>query len=149
MNPIEAQIQKLVTDFAAQVAAVARQAAVSTLTSALDGHVRTPRGGRRSAAVFLAGSRRAKGEKRPAAEIAGMGERLREFIAKNPGLRVEQINKALGTSTKDLALPLRKLVASGAVRSEGVKRSTQYFLGSETNAGGVASRQKRRRKKRA
>lgn len=145
MSPIEAQIQKLVTDFAAQVAAVARQAAVSTLTYALDGHVGTPRGNRRSAAAFSAGRKRAKGEKRPAAEIAGMSQRVGEFIAKNPGLRVEQINKALGTSTKELALPLRKLVASGAVRSEGVKRSTQYFPGDGAKVSGAKS--KRRRKK--
>jgi len=42
---------------------------------------------------------------------------------------VEQIKLALGASTKDLALPMRKLVASGAVRSEGAKRATTYFPG--------------------
>lgn len=146
MNPIEAQIQKLVSDFAAQVAAVARRAAVSTLTSALDGDVGARRGSRRSTGALSTGSRRAKGEKRPAAEIAGMSERVRKFVAENPGLRVEQINKALGTSTKELALPLRKLVAAGAVRSEGVKRSTQYFQGDGAKATG-ATPSKRRKKK--
>lgn len=49
------------------------------------------------------------------------------FVAKNPGLRIEQINKQLGTTTKELALPIRKLVASGAVKTKGKRRSTSYF----------------------
>ena len=49
------------------------------------------------------------------------------FVAKHPGLRIEQINKELGTSTKDLALPIRKLIAEGQIKTKGKKRSTTYF----------------------
>ena len=52
-----------------------------------------------------------------------------EFVTKNPGLRIEQINKQLGTSTKDLALPIRKLLSEGAIKAKGKKRSTAYFPG--------------------
>lgn len=50
-------------------------------------------------------------------------------MTKNPGLHIEQINKRLGTSTKDLGLPIRKLVAEGVLKPKGEKRSTSYFLG--------------------
>ncbi len=66
------------------------------------------------------------------------------FVAAQPGLRIEQINKELGTSTRDLALPIRKLIADGAIRTEGAKRSTKYFPGEGGGSGGG----KRRRKKR-
>jgi hypothetical protein len=44
-------------------------------------------------------------------------------------MRIEQINKELGTSTRDLQLPIRKLIASGALKSKGEKRATTYFAG--------------------
>jgi hypothetical protein len=44
-------------------------------------------------------------------------------------MRIEQINKQLGTTTKDLALPIRKLISEGAITTKGQKRSTTYFAG--------------------
>ncbi len=51
------------------------------------------------------------------------------FVAANPGLRIEQINRQMGTATRDLTLPIRKLVVSGAIVTKGAKRSTTYFVG--------------------
>jgi len=51
-------------------------------------------------------------------------------VKANPGLRIEQINKQLGTTTKDLALPIRKLLAESAIQAKGRKRSTTYYSGS-------------------
>lgn len=51
------------------------------------------------------------------------------FVKSHPGLRIEQINKELGTTTKDLALPIRKLIADGLISAKGKKRSTMYFPG--------------------
>ena len=56
-----------------------------------------------------------------------MVERFLTFVRTNPGLRIEQINKQLGTTTKDLALPIRKLISEGAIAAKGQKRSTMYF----------------------
>jgi hypothetical protein len=49
------------------------------------------------------------------------------FVARKPGLRIEQINRELGASTKELMLPVRKLIAAGAINTKGAKRATQYF----------------------
>jgi len=51
------------------------------------------------------------------------------FVKANPGMRIEQINKELGTTTKDMALPIRKLISERMVISKGNKRSTTYFPG--------------------
>lgn len=60
-------------------------------------------------------------------ELAVVSERVASFIQAHPGLRIEQINKQLGTETKDLALPLRKLIVKGVIRIRSRNRSTTYF----------------------
>ena len=75
----------------------------------------------------VAGTTRAKGSKRTQAELDALTTKLAAYIAKNPGLRVEQINRDLGTTTKDLALPIKKLIADKAIKSKGAKRATAYF----------------------
>jgi hypothetical protein len=159
MSDFQSQINKLVESFVSQVTSVARQAAMDTLTSALGsagGAVARRRalGGSDGAMVAFAGggrggaaARRVKGAKRPQNEIEKTKERVNDFIRKNPGLRIEQINKELGTSTRDLSLPLRKLISDGAVRTEGEKRSTQYFPGDGKSRGDSGPSAPKRRKK--
>ena len=69
------------------------------------------------------------GVKRTSEDIEAMAENFSTFVRENPGLRIEQINKQLGTTTKDLALPIRKLLAEGVITAKGQKRSTTYFPG--------------------
>ena len=89
-------------------------------------------GARRSAAAPVANGHptsRGKGAKRDPAALEALSAKFVNFVGKHPGLRIEQINKQLGTTTKDLALPIRKAIASKEVRTEGQKRSTTYFPG--------------------
>lgn len=156
MADVNTQINKLVEDFVAQVTAVARQAAMDTLTSALGaagGALARRRGGALGGGVLagagrVAAVRRPKGAKRPQLEIEKTKGRVQDFIRNHPGLRIEQINKELGTQTRDLALPLRKLIADGEVRTEGEKRSTQYFPGdgkARSDAGAAAPKRRKKR----
>lgn len=71
---------------------------------------------------------RRKGAKRSAAEIEKTITSLQAFIASKPGQRMEQIGAALSTATKDLTRPLQKLLEAGAVRREGAKRASRYYL---------------------
>ncbi len=68
---------------------------------------------------------RAKGAKRTPEELEELTKNLLAYVKKNPGQRVEQIAEALGTGTKDLALPVRKL--GKALRTRGQRRGTKYF----------------------
>lgn len=69
---------------------------------------------------------KAPGAKRSESDIQKLMDKFVGFVKKNPGLRIEQINEKLGTATKDLALPVRKLIASKRIRTKGEKRATTY-----------------------
>ena len=66
--------------------------------------------------------------KRTAADLDELARRFTTFVAANPGLRIEQINQALCTSTRELVLPIKKLVAEGDVHTIGNKRGTTYYV---------------------
>jgi hypothetical protein len=115
MSDFQGTLNKTIQAFIKQVTTIANRAAIATLESAFN-----PQG---------AGSNSLgrRGTKRTATELAVVSERVASFIQAHPGLRIEQINKQLGTDTKDLALPLRKLIAKGVIRIRGRNRSTTYF----------------------
>jgi hypothetical protein len=128
MANLQTDIQRLVDGFVAQVTELARRAAMDTLETALG------RGGRGNGGGAARGNGRGRGRgaKRTADELEQLQHDFLAFVGKNPGLRIEQINKQLGTSTKDLALPIRKLVAEGLLKVKGKKRSTTYFPGGKS-----------------
>ncbi|MGE0402011.1 MAG: hypothetical protein AB7T06_35235 [Kofleriaceae bacterium] len=127
MANLQSDIQRLVDGFVAQVTELARRAAITTLESALGGS----RGG--AGAGLRIGRGRGRGAKRTGEELEKLSDEFLAFVAKNPGLRIEQINKQLGTTTKDLALPIRKMIADGTLKVKGKKRSTAYFPGKAKN----------------
>jgi hypothetical protein len=136
MSDFQNEMNHAVQGFVAQIAELARRAALDTLESAFGsrGGGRNG-GGRAAAAAITAGAGRAgrprggRGAKRSAADLEHLSEKFATFVKANPGLRIEQINKELGTTTKDLALPIRKLIADGKITAKGQKRSTTYFPG--------------------
>jgi hypothetical protein len=157
MTDIEQRINGLVSAFINDITQLAKDAALGTLQSALQGvggavvsDLRLPGGrgtgrgrgrGRGGAPISL--GRRPKGAKRPQDEIAKLRDTVFGFIKENPGQRIEQINGQLGTRTSDLSLPLKKLIADGAVRTEGDRRATKYFPGDGTPRGGGRKRRKK------
>lgn len=156
MNDIEQRLNGLVSAFINDITKLAKDAALGTLQSALQGaggsvvsDLRLPGNGRgrgrgrgRGGAPISLG-RRPKGAKRPQGEIAQLQNTVFAFIKEHPGQRIEQINGQLGTRTSDLSLPLKKLIADGAVRTEGDRRATKYFPGDGTPKGGGRKRRKK------
>ena len=142
MKNFEARITQLVNAFAADLTALAREAARATLDEALDGSLGRASGRVGRASAPASGSR-SRGEKRSPADLVKIQDKVLSFVASSPGLRIEQINKAMGTNTTELALPLRKLVADGALKTEGQRRATKYFPGSGQRS---APRRGRRKK---
>lgn len=47
----------------------------------------------------------------------------------NPGKGAEQICPALRVSTRELAMPMKKLLASKHITRKGMRRATRYFPG--------------------
>jgi hypothetical protein len=134
MSDFQTEMNRVVQGFVAQITELARRAAIDTLESAFGG--RGGRGGPAAAAAIAAAGfgrvgrpRGGRGAKRTSADLEALSERFASFVKSNPGLRIEQINKQLGTTTKDLALPIRKLISEGVINAKGQKRSTTYFPG--------------------
>jgi hypothetical protein len=136
MSDFQNEMNRTVQGFVAQITELARRAAINTLESAFGG--RAPRAGTAAVAVAapsvgrVGRPRGGRGGKRTPADLEALSERVGSFVKANPGLRIEQINKQLGTTTKDLALPIRKLVADGVINTKGQKRSTTYFAGKKS-----------------
>jgi hypothetical protein len=123
MNDFQTEMNRVVAGFVAQINELARAAARDMIDEALG------KAGKGSLSGLGRGRGRGRGAKRTSEELDGMAEQFHAFVAKHPGLRIEQINKQLGTTTKDLALPIRKLIADGSIKTKGEKRSTTYFAG--------------------
>jgi hypothetical protein len=123
MNDFQTEMNRVVAGFVAQITELARAAARDMIDEALG------KAGKGSLSGLGRGRGRGRGAKRTSEELDGMAEQFHAFVAKHPGLRIEQINKQLGTTTKDLALPIRKLIADGSIKTKGEKRSTTYFAG--------------------
>ena len=80
-----------------------------------------------SAASSAAAAKRRAGEKRSPVLLAQVTDQVGNHIKANPGQGVEQIAKALSTTTKELTLPIRKLLGDKKITSKGQKRATRYF----------------------
>ena len=80
-----------------------------------------------SAASAAAAAKRRAGEKRSPVLLAQVTDQVGNHIKTNPGQGVEQIAKALSTTTKELTLPIRKLLGDKKITSKGQKRATRYF----------------------
>ena len=128
MNDFQTDMNRTVQGFVAQITELARRAALDTLESAF-GSKAGARGGGGAAAGQVGRPRGGRGAKRTAADLEALSSKFASFVKSNPGLRIEQINKELGTTTKDLALPIRKLISEGQIKAKGKKRSTTYFPG--------------------
>jgi predicted transcriptional regulator len=123
MASYQSDLTRLVEGFVSALNELWRRQAIDSLMGGNGGGGRG-RGGGGGGMPRLRG----RGGKRTADEIDGLAEQIVEFVKANPGLRIEQINKQLGTTTKDLALPIRKLVSEGAVKVKGSKRATTYSI---------------------
>ena len=72
-------------------------------------------------------ARRKAGEKRTPQELQQVCDRVQSYIRSNAGQGVERIAKALATPTKELTLPIRKLLKDKKIGSKGQKRATRYY----------------------
>ena len=151
MSDVDSQIRDQIEAFVNDLNQLVRQAALEAVAAALGGEgepaARGGRQGRTPSAIPRALPRgRGRGAKRTAEELEGTRQSVLDYVRRNPGQGVEQIAKSLNVPSRDLVLPIRKLVAEGELSTKGQKRATKYFAGgSGGNSGG--KRRGRRSKK--
>jgi len=122
----EQQIRQRIEAFVEELAVLVRQAAVQSVTEAFGAPAASGRRGRGAAAeVNLRPT--ARGQKRSPAALEQLTEQLLSSIKSKPGLRMEQIADALESSTRELALPAKKLLAEKKIKTRGERRATKYF----------------------
>ncbi|HEY3496444.1 MAG TPA: hypothetical protein VGK73_17215 [Polyangiaceae bacterium] len=126
---IDSRIRGMVEAFAGDLAGLIRESAMETVRDALGGVPSGRRGGGAARASAASAGRRSlpKGAKRPPDEIVKLTSRLLEYVKGHKGERIEQIAKGMGVSTRELNLPVKKLIANKSIRTRGQKRATQYF----------------------
>jgi hypothetical protein len=125
-------VDRFVEDITAAIHSSVREA----LGSALGEELLSRKGGRvgrgvrrvgRGVGGVARGAAPTLGRKRAPEQLEALTGKLRDYIAKNPGQRIEQIGAGLGIATKELALPARKLLADKQLSKRGQKRATTYF----------------------
>jgi hypothetical protein len=123
----DVRVQQMIAVLVSDLEALIRQAALETVQQALGGGGATPlpRTGRK-APPRAKGQPRAKGAKRSADDVEALKSKLLKYVAGHAGERIEHIGKALGESTKELRLPMQKLVAEKAVKTKGQRRAMTY-----------------------
>lgn len=89
----------------------------------------TPRAAARAAAAPAAAPNfgKTRGPKRSPADIAETSKTLLEYIAKHPGLRIEEIATGIDSTVKVLLGPMGKLRKQRLVKSTGATRGMKYF----------------------
>ena len=131
METVASRINELVSRFINDITILAKDVALTTLNTALDGGTVAP--------GYVS--------KRSPEELAKIGETVLAQIVSEPGLRIEQINERLGTKTRQIFRPLKKLIAAGEVTTQGDRRATTYWPGKSTAAAKKVLRDRREAKK--
>ena len=123
------QIRKTIEAFVEELSALVRAAAVQSVTEAFGAGGVPVRGarGRAAAVAAVSGRGRAKGQKRAPEALAELTEKLLSAIKAGPGKRMEEIAKGLETSTQELTLPAKKLLAEKKIKTKGERRATKYY----------------------
>jgi hypothetical protein len=153
MKDFEAVLEKKIEEFVDELQALVRDAALAAVQDALGAkNVKVAKPGPKKApkkrAAEAPTSKKAPTKpvgRRSPEQLSRTVAKLRAQIKANPGQSMEELASKLGTETKVLALPVKKLLARGEVRKEGVKRNTRYFPGSVEAQGGAQPKIAKRR----
>ena len=147
MPDLQRQINDRVAAFVSEITDIAREAAMETLSDALGSEQdRRRTGGLSNGRASVTPRRRSAGGKRAPHEIQRTAEALHAHVTANPGERMEDIARALGSTTRDLALPVKKLLSDKRIRTEGQKRATRYYPADGRTRAAQSSRKQTARK---
>jgi len=152
-SAIDREIRSRIEAFMDDVTGLLREAALEAVREALGetapaarrGPGRPPRRGPGRPPRAKAAKRGRRG-RRSSADVEQVAQRILAHVKAHPGDGAEQIGRALGMVTKDMRLPLLKLLGEKKLRTEGQRRGTKYFAGAG-GARGAGRKAKRRGRK--
>lgn len=131
-STLDQQIRSRIDAFIEELSTLVREAALESVQAALGaGPARGP-GRPRKAAAPASGDirrravRRGRGGKRTSEEIDALAVKLHAYVKSNPGNTIERIGKAIAIDTKELKLPVIKLLAEKKLKTTGQRRGTKY-----------------------
>jgi hypothetical protein len=123
-NPLDQEIRSKIDSFLQDISQLVKLSALESVQQALGGSSRAPRPRAPRGRPAKTGRR----GRTPSPEIAAMGEKLLAHIQANPGQRLEEIGRAMGTETSVLKRPIAKLVATRQLKTEGQRRGMRYHF---------------------
>jgi hypothetical protein len=129
-SDVNREIRDRIQAFVNELSELVKQATLESVQDALQG-----RSGSTNIAVRGMGRpggrgvtlRVKKGGKRTPEELETLTARLLRHIQGNPGQRMEQLAVGLSLPSKELTLPIKKLLQENRLRTKGQKRATAYY----------------------
>ncbi|MEE8467397.1 MAG: hypothetical protein V3T22_03020 [Planctomycetota bacterium] len=135
---LDSQIRACINSFVDELSTLVKQAAVESVREALEGPSTPARRGpgrpRKATAVISRPKKRRK--RRSSGAVDSAAKRILAQIQANPGQGVGQIGASLRLTSKDLRLPILKLLEDKKIKTTGQRRGTKYFT---AGAGGTAT----------
>jgi hypothetical protein len=117
------EVELRVQAFVGDIGEIVRRAALEAVSESL-GDGPSPRG--RAPRARRASPAR-NGGKRDPKKIATLTAAVAAHVKAHPGEGVETIAKHLRVATKEITLPIAKLLAAKKITKKGEKRATKYF----------------------
>ncbi len=124
------EVERLVREFTSKLESVIRAQVVAEIDAVVRSAVHGVAGARsvgRTAArgALKVTAARSDGKRTPE-EIEKIAAKLLAYIGAHPGQRSEQIADATGLATKELSLPIRRLLEDKKIKAAGKARGTTY-----------------------
>jgi hypothetical protein len=130
---LDTAIRSKIDSFLEDLSALVKQTALESVQEALGNGAAPARRGPGRPKMKVKFGRPAKsamkGGKRSSEDVAAMADKIASFVRSNPGSRLEAIAAGLRTNSKELKLPVIKLLSSKTLTKKGQKRGTMYFAG--------------------
>jgi hypothetical protein len=127
-DTLRAALDSFVEDLSKMIQQATLESVEQALAAASTIPARRAGRGRGGAAVAIVlPTPRGRGAKRTPEELEQLTKRFHSYVQKNPGQRIEQLADGMGVSTRELNLPVKKLLAGKKLSTKGQKRATTYF----------------------
>jgi hypothetical protein len=130
-SSLDHELRSKIDAFLGELSTLVKRSALDSVHAALgNGVAPARRGPGRPRGTAKASSRASSaGGKRTSEQVDATAARIATFVRANPGARLEQIASGLNTSSKELKLPVIKLLGAKTLKKTGQKRGTKYFVG--------------------